>query len=236
MVNNTKRFSMKKAPKSTHSKRFIATAMIALFASSAFSQLNTNLGGTSTSQLQKIVARSEPDKGKFATFGFDLGVNRSDLRFGETQMNGDAITNGFGYRLGVVSNLQFTKRFSLMPRAELSFNATKLDQNTVSYEVNAVNLEFMAHFKYKFSKGKFSPYILSGPNLRVPLFVDNSDYVPTKQDVAIDAGVGFDFPLGSVKISPELRYSFGLTNISESNNFSDLKSNNIALMLIFTGM
>lgn len=180
-------------------------------------------------------ANARNDKGKFLTFGFDLGVNRSDLKFGEAQTNGDEITNGMGYRLGIVSNLQFTKRFSFAPKAELSFNATRLDQSNTSYNVNGVNLEFIGHLKYNLFRTGFTPYLLAGPNFRVPLVNAESDFVPTKEDVALDFGIGLDLPLRNFKVSPELRYSFGLMNITESESYSDLKYNNIALVLVFTG-
>lgn len=176
------------------------------------------------------------EKPKFATFGFDIGVNRSNLQFGETQTDGDQITNGLGYRLGIVSNFQFTRRFSFSPKAELSFNATRLDQSNTSYNVNGTNLEFLGHFKYKLMKSNFSPYVIAGPNLRVPLYKDTDKYVPTKEDVAIDFGAGLDIPLKAFKLSPELRYSYGLSNITESSEFSDLQYHNISLSLIFTGM
>lgn len=174
------------------------------------------------------------DKDKFATFGFDLGVNRSNLQFGDTQTNGDQITNGLGYRLGIVSDFRVTKRFSIAPKAELSFNASRLDQSNTSYNVNATNLEFLGHLKYKFAKGNFSPNIIAGPNFRVPLQKTQNSFVSVKNDMAIDFGVGLDVPMGYFKMSPELRYSYGCSNITQSSQFSDLYYHNIALTLIFS--
>ncbi len=180
-------------------------------------------------------SEARKEKGKFLTFGFDMGVNRSDLQFGQTQTAGDQITNGFGYRLGIVSNLQFTQRFSFAPKAELSFNATRLDQSNTSYNVNGVNLEFIGHFKYNILKTPFTPYVIAGPNFRLPLEAKEEDYVPTKEDLALDVGIGFEIPLKQFSLAPELRYTFGLSNISSSDNFSDLNYNNIAMVLIFRG-
>lgn len=175
-------------------------------------------------------------KSKFLTFGFDLGVNRSNLQFGSTQENGDQITNGLGYRLGIVSNMQFTKRFSFLPKAEMSFNASQLEQSNTSYNVNAINLEFLGHLKYKFARGNFSPYILSGPNFRLPIDRNESNDVPVQEGWAIDVGAGLDIPFGVFKMAPEIRYSYGLSNITSSSNFSDLRFHNIALVLVFTDL
>lgn len=178
--------------------------------------------------------KNDYNKEKFATFGFDIGVNRSNLQFGELQTNGDQITNGFGYRLGIISNFKVSKRFSIAPKAELSFNASRLNQSNTSYNVNATNLEFLGHLKYKFAKGNFTPYIIAGPNFRVPLEKMQESFVDVKNDMAIDFGIGLDVPMGYFKMSPELRYSYGYSNITQSSQYSDLNYHNIALTLIFS--
>ncbi len=172
---------------------------------------------------------------KIATFGFSFGLNRSNLQFGAAQENGDQIVNGLGYRLGVVSELRLGKRWVISPKADLSFNAAQLNQSNTDYSVSASSLELMGHLKYRFAKSNFSPYVLAGPNYRVPLSTRNENSVPTRNDLAIDVGLGLDIPLIGFKISPEVRYSYGLTNISTSDDFSDLNHHNIAVSLIFTG-
>jgi hypothetical protein len=172
---------------------------------------------------------------KIAAFGFSLGINRSNLQYGETQENGDQIVNGMGYRLGVVSEFRLGKRFVVTPKADLSFNAGQLNRENTEYAVSASSLELMGHLKYRMMRSNFSPYILAGPNYRIPLANRNDNNVPTTSDVAIDVGVGLDIPLIGFKISPELRYSYGLTNITNSDAFSDLNHHNIAVSLIFTG-
>ncbi|GAB5418259.1 MAG: hypothetical protein Crog4KO_16360 [Crocinitomicaceae bacterium] len=172
---------------------------------------------------------------KIAAFGFSFGLNRSNLQFGEAQENGDQIVNGLGYRLGVVSELRLGKRWVISPKADLSFNAGQLNQSNTEYSVSASSLELMGHLKYRFAKSNFSPYVLAGPNYRLPLSTRDENSVPTRNDVAIDVGLGLDIPLIGFKISPEVRYSYGLTNISTSDAFSDLNHHNIAVSLIFTG-
>lgn len=198
-------------------KRITLITCIALTATSVFGQVK------------------EEQKKKIATFGFNLGVNRSNLDFGSTQLDGDQISNGMGYRLGIISNFQFTQRFSLAPKAELSFNAAKLEQDGVSYKVSPNHLEFIAHLKYKFKKEGLSPYLIAGPNFRVPVQYLKSNLVPTKENVAIDVGFGMDAPIFGINISPELRYSFGIGNINRDSEFSDLQYHNIALVINFSG-
>lgn len=182
----------------------------------------------------QLHAQDEVQKNKIATFGFDLGVNRSNLAFGSDQDGAGDITNGLGYRLGIISNFRLSEKFSLAPKAELSFNASRLNQNSVEYKVNPVNIEAMVHLKYKFFRSRFTPYIVAGPNLRVPLSNTTGDFIPTKKDIAIDAGLGIDIPLRNIMISPEIRYSFGLINISNSSNVSDINYNNLSIVLAFS--
>lgn len=172
---------------------------------------------------------------KTLAFGFGFGLNRSNLQFGSTQENGDQIVNGMGYRLGVVSELRLGKRFVITPKADLSFNAGQISQSNTNYTVSTSSLELMGHLKYRFARSQFSPYVLAGPNYRIPLRTGAEDYVPTRNDLALDVGVGLDIPLIGFKISPELRYSYGVTNITNSADFSDLNHHNIAISLIFTG-
>jgi hypothetical protein len=199
----------------------------------------TNVGGDNFAAIPAGLTcgcRGDKDRDrKIATFGFSFGVNRSNLQFGAAQENGDQIVNGMGYRLGVVSELRLGKRFVVSPKADLSFNAGQLKQANTDFAVSASSLELMAHLKYRMMRSNFSPYILAGPNYRVPLANRNNNAVPTSSDVAIDVGVGVDIPLIGFKLSPELRYSYGLSNVTNSDAFSDLNHHNIALSLIFTG-
>ncbi len=175
------------------------------------------------------------EKEKFAKFGFDLGVNRSNLDFSAQSNQGD-ITNGLGYRLGVLADLRISSRLSFSPKAELSFNASRLEQQGVNYKVNPTNLEFMGHLKYNVLKNKFTPYLIAGPNFRMPLGAEEeSNIIPTKNDLAIDIGAGLDIPMfGWFTLAPEIRYSFGLNDIEDnSSSISNLRYNNIALVLIF---
>lgn len=181
------------------------------------------------------LAQCGKNKEKFATFGVDFGVNRSNLSFSSPQTGGDNITNGLGYRLGVVSNFQITQRFSFAPKAELSFNTTGLNSGIENYDVNPTNVELLGHMKFKLRRGSLSPYIIAGPNARIPIGTNRENLLPTKEDIAIDLGVGLDVPIFKKRIAPELRYSFGLTNINRDANISDIKYHNLSLVLILSG-
>src|SRR3989338_679926 len=179
----------------------------------------------SISQAQDEINPEE--KPRFATFGFSVGINQSNLSIRTNDRTTGDITNGLGYRVGITSNLRFGDHFSLAPKAELSFNATRLEQDGVNYRMNPISLELAGHLKYKFLSGPFSPYVLAGPNARFPISSGPSTF--TNKDVALDLGAGLDIPIFRFMVSPELRYSFGIKGLMEETAFSNLKFHNIAL-------
>lgn len=173
-------------------------------------------------------------KKRFTT-GFNVGLNKANVLLNSPTV-GAAVDNGIGVRLGLVSNLAISRRFSIEPKAELSFNTSRVTDGTTTYKVNPVDVELMAHLRTKLWKGGFSPYLTAGPNVKIPLGQRSEFTLPTRNDVAIDVGVGLDVPFGKkIRVSPELRYSFGLLNISQSNSVGDLKFHNVALILNFVG-
>jgi hypothetical protein len=173
------------------------------------------------------------EKPRFATFGFSLGINQSNLSLrADDRPTGD-ITNGLGYRAGITSNFRFGDHFSLAPKAELSFNATRIEDEGVSYKMNPICLELAGHFKYKVFSGDFSPYGLVGPNARIP--ISSGVGTLTNKDIALDLGVGLDIPVFRYKISPEIRYSFGIKGLMEETAYSNIKFQNIAIAVVFSG-
>lgn len=169
------------------------------------------------------------------TKGFNVGVNHANVLLRDYN-NGGSVQNGTGFRFGLISSFAFSERISIDPKAELSFNTSTFWDGTQEFAINPVDLEFLGHLKVKAKKKGFSPYFIAGPNVKIPLGQNNATTLPTRQDVALDLGVGWDVPLGKkIRISPELRYSIGLVNLSESSTISDLKFHNVSLLLNFSG-
>ncbi|MFT5779837.1 MAG: hypothetical protein ACI837_002796 [Crocinitomicaceae bacterium] len=171
-------------------------------------------------------------KGKRITTGVNFGINKANALI---EGNPSAvIENGLGFRLGVTSNLALTRRFSIEPKAELSFNTSSITEGGESIKIRPADLELMAHLKVKLLKGGFSPYLVIGPNVKVPLG-NGALTMPTRDNLSIDLGIGLDVPLGRLKIAPELRYSYGLMNINRDSSIGDLKFHNVALILNIGG-
>ncbi|MCJ8288627.1 MAG: outer membrane beta-barrel protein [Crocinitomicaceae bacterium] len=181
-----------------------------------------------------IASAQKSDKKRFTT-GFNLGVNHANV-FLQDNSSGGYVQNGLGFRMGLISSLALTQRISFDPKAELSFNTSSFWDGTQEFAINPVDLEFMTHIKVKTKKRGFSPYFIAGPNVKIPLGRNDVLTLPTRQDVALDIGIGLDVPFGKkIRVSPELRYSIGLMNITQSSTISDLKFHNISLILNFSG-
>ncbi len=194
-------------------KKFVLTLAISLMVSVTFGQCE--------------------NRSKRFTKGIDIGVNHAQALLENNSVA--TIQNGRGFRVGIISSLMLTQRFYIEPKAELSFNTSTLTNvNGDRFKVNPIDLELIGHIRFKLRKGGLSPYVIAGPNVRIPLGTGNFT-LPTRQDIAIDIGVGLDVPLFKWRIAPEFRYSYGIKNITESNAISDIRFHNISLILNLAG-
>lgn len=184
--------------------------------------------------ISGIVNAQNSEKKRFTT-GFNFGVNHANVLLDDFS-NGGSVQNGLGFRMGVISSFAFSERISIDPKAELSVNSSTFWDGTESFAINPVDLELITHLKVKTKKRGFSPYFIAGPNVKIPVSRNDELTLPTRQDVALDLGIGLDVPLGKkVRVSPELRYSIGLVNLTETTTISNLKFHNISLILNFGG-
>lgn len=174
---------------------------------------------------------------KKASFGFNLGLNQSAL-FNSYDSSDIQIQNAPGFRLGVTASFPISKRWSVDPKMELSFNYGKITESNTTYRVDPNNLDFMTHFKYNMKgyDGKAKPFLYFGPNVRVPLNGEfNGVTYETQTSLAIDFAFGVDIDLKHFLLSPELRFSGGVTDIRENPSGKMLRGSNAALVLCFSG-
>ena len=179
---------------------------------------------------------SETSEKYVPTFGFNLGLNQSVIYTSNSNEQFE-IKNAPGFRLGVLVNFPISKKWSISPKAELSFNNGKIIENNITYRVDPYNLDFMAHFKYRIkgSERKLNPYFSFGPNIKLPLS-SNFDGVlyNTKTSLALDFSFGFDIDVNYFIISPEIRFSGGLTDIRKSPSGETLRGSNAMFVINFS--
>lgn len=170
------------------------------------------------------------------SFGFNLGLNQSVI-YTSSANNQFEIKNAPGFRLGVLADFPITEKWSISPKVELSFNNGKIIENNITYRVDPYNIDFMTHFKYRIkgSKRKLNPYFSFGPNLKTPLIGNYEGvYYDTKASLALDFSFGFDIDMNYFIISPEIRFSGGLTDIRKSPTGETLRGSNAMFVINFS--
>lgn len=180
-------------------------------------------------------SESKPDRK--TSFGFNLGTNYSNLSTKETLPGYASISNGVGASLGIFMDYSISRQILFSPKIELAYNngSVEFSDENDKYKIFPISLDIMAHMKYKVGGVKIIPYILAGPNFKLPLFnkPKNSSDFDTNPDFAIDFGVGFEKKNQYFILAPELRYSIGLLNVNQNPVLKSLNFNKISLILNF---
>lgn len=190
-----------------------------------------------------VLSQSEiTDNEKRLKYGFNLGINYSNLLDNDMLTNNASLSNNLGFRLGILADYKISKSLSISPKVEMSFNNSKInftniDGSQEDYKVMPISIDFMAHFIFKKNNAKLSPYFFFGPNIKIPVSkrTDNTTTYSTNSDFAIDFGIGIEKPFTHFNFSPELRYSFGLLNVNQHPSLQSLNFHNISLVFNFLG-
>ncbi len=177
---------------------------------------------------------------KKVKFGFNLGANYSNLKTNSDLPSNTTISNGAGVTMGLIMDYALSNHFHISPKTELSFNQSKvemksLEQPGFTYKVYPVTLDIMTHAYYKIGHNTSGPYVLAGPNFRIPVKdkSNSENQFKSNSDFAVDFGIGFDFVNRFFTIAPELRYSYGMLNVSGDPQIPNLNYNKITLVVNF---
>jgi Outer membrane protein beta-barrel domain len=198
-----------------------------------------------SSSGQLIAQIKETLEVKKLQLGFNIGFNYSNVL---SMGNPSARTkNGGGFRLGLMMSEDINERFSLSPKAELSFNDCSViyspNSNTECvYDVYRVNMDLMTHILYRLKNTRYKYYLLAGPNVKIPLmdkesitYLSDPNKYGNNPDFAIDLGFGLEKCMTYYVLAPELRYSIGLLNVNKDPSLHRVYFHNITLVLNFKG-
>ena len=193
-----------------------------------------------------------------ASFGFTLGggLNQSNPTYSGNANTGfiDVQSNTAPTgRLGIIYQVNFGNTISIRPTTTVSFENTDIDFHrrspsggpvtieTVSIKGTAVNIALPLIIRL--SSKTISPYIALGPSFSY-LFSQNStssELLPVKKSLVLaNGGIGVDIGLlkSGLCLSPELKYSAGLSNIRDdaattpyAAALTELKKNSFTLSL-----
>ena len=132
-----------------------------------------------------------------------------------------------GIALGLLGTLKINKYFEFRANPQLIIGGAKYFTYNVNYplRVEKKNLQstivsFPFHVKFNSDRiNNFRTYILAGAKFDIDLASNSTarnaeDLVELKtNDFALEAGIGFNFYLPFVTFSPEIKYSYGISNI-----------------------
>lgn len=150
--------------------------------------------------------------------GFSVGFDYAlpHLIYQEDQDNWSP-TNAVGFRMGIFAELFPHSIISPRLQAEMFMSSAQVNHNTgaLSQDIMPVGIQLSNHWHIGGNKGKSRPYFLVGPDLKIPLqpTEKQADIYYCNSDLSISTGLGWQFVRSKSTLAPEIRYSYGLTNV-----------------------
>lgn len=206
---------------------------------------------------------------RLLTYGFTLGVHTSTLRlrFSDTFIQGGAqgeqvdfdtvgnivSPNGFGFSIGFLANLRLAQYLDVRIMPKVGFYQYSVDFQGLgpqgagqNFFADFTTIDLPLMFKYKSQRRKnFRMFYVAGVTPTIDVTgkkqrQENEDGLRISGDnLSLEVGFGTDIYFPLFKFSPEIRYSYGLTDVLQSNQnqigqaFQRINTQGIALYLIF---
>ena len=191
-------------------------------------------------------------------FGFILGYSQQKLniRYSEFMNNYNdylQILSDYepGFNVGIIMDFKIKNNFNIRVTPSFNFTDQKIYYNSVNYSVSQPqnsglsNFELPIYLKYRSDRvnnGRL--YVLLGPKLSIDMssfekLSDNENLEFKSQNYSLDIGFGIDIYFKYFKFAPEIKYSYGITNILEKqhneydNYLNSLSSRSILISLTF---
>lgn len=195
-------------------------------------------------------------------FGITLALNSSNYKITLDQNyveQGEILevhgASNPGFSLGILSDLHLSKSFELRFIPDLAFADRSIEYKLSTVDtipirkIESVYLEFPVHLKYRSAPYKdFRMYVLAGFKYSIDMQSNATARLAEnlvkvyRNDIAFEYGMGMEFHLPLVIISPEIKVSYGLFNVlkpDDNLNFSSvlekLRARTIMFALHFEG-
>lgn len=175
-------------------------------------------------------------------FGFTLGLHTQDLlltQSGYVNGNGETWFSEIPYyspglSVGIIGDMYVNRFINLRAIPTLHLGSKDFifreQHSGTEYEVSIKNNYISLPVQLKMAAGRvnnYKPYVIAGGYGSVELARRKELAVLLKPvDYGVEIGFGCDFYLPMFKLSPELKFCFGLTDILETDR-SDLKDNEL---------
>ncbi len=187
-------------------------------------------------QIQKPKKQPFADQ-KLYHFGFLVGIHTQDMilsHTGYTSPTGEAWfaeipSYSVGFSVGIIADRYISEHFNLRVSPSLHFGEKGFvfrEQKTGEEYKNTFKTNYFSiPLNLKFSANRiqdYRPYLLAGGYANMDMSSKKDQALRFKRvDYGLEFGVGCNFYLAMFKLCPELRFSFGLTDIISKDN-SDL--------------
>ena len=195
-------------------------------------------------------------------YGFLIGLHSSNYRIkyseaflstAQDTVHSIVPNNLPGFKLGFIANIHAFQYLDIRASITFAFYEFDLDYRftdgtTLNVLQDPTMVEFPILLKYKSQRrGNMGFYLLGGinPAFQASAKGDEATAEETLEttgfNLAIDVGAGLDIYYPLFKFSPEIRYSYGLSNRLQSNvnsfnqGLSSLVTHNITLVFTFEG-
>lgn len=175
------------------------------------------------------------------TIGFKLGVSMSNLAIDGTTAETDYTTGfaGGGFirfdlgRLGIQPEI-----LSVTKGAEIEDDGAGADDSAIKIEY--IEIPVLLHLPLAYGSS-FAPYIFGGPSFAFEIDCEFEDIdcddesitepVETKgTDIGLTAGGGLAFAMGPGALLLEGRYTWGMTNIDDTQDEVEIKNRSALIM------
>ncbi len=192
--------------------------------------------GSSKAFSQSNLENDETTFEPLLHFGVEIGYNTSNFKVTLNQLYTTTSLvktaesyNGPGFTLGIISDLRLWRYFDLRFIPDLSFGDKSLHyitpDSTVIKDIQSTYLDLPVNLKYKSAPYKNTRiYIFAGGDYSID-FESTArarlaqDLVKiSADDLSAEYGFGMEFHLPLVIISPEIKFSYGLSNVLTPNN------------------
>lgn len=177
-------------------------------------------------------------KEKKVCYGINIGTNFS-MVFDKPPLQEDILKHsGIGIQIGILSKINLTESISILPKIDLAMHdlgVQSIEKPLNTYQINPITINIGSHFQLDLMNSKV--YVLMGPTFRLASVFKSEDtsVFPVRNDIAIDVGIGLSKYFNKFIIAPELRYSYGLLDVSNHPSYKNLRVQTITLLCNFLG-
>lgn len=213
----------------------VMAAMLCAFAIKAQNESTKKLEELNSISLAPM--NSRPKKN---LVGFESGKSQNWFYSDRSASNLDI--RGRGFYLGIVAEHRFNDYLSLSGKTLLYISDNRKfvkDEELIVYEtkITPVLLHFSAQCMVGIPIDQIKPYILIGPNYRIPVQSENlpERMYGSNPDLALDLGIGFEKKCGDVTFSPEIRYTYGFRDINKSPFIQSLYQHQLSFGIVIKG-